>query len=149
MFLPRQSGPSVERAKPSEAPFTGAGGRESILLVEDDDGVRAFASEALRDLGYRVAEASSGKAALSILENAHDLSLMLTDVVMPGEYNGRELADEAVRRRPGLKVLYMTGYSRDAITWRGRLEPGIHLLAKPFSQEELAAKVRKRLDAAP
>ncbi len=147
MFLPRQSGPSAEHAAPSDAPFAGAGGRESILLVEDDDGVRAFASEALRDLGYRVAEASSGKAALSILDSAHDLNLMLTDVVMPGEYNGRELADEALRRRPGLKVLYMTGYSRDAITWRGRLEPGIHLLAKPFSQEELAAKVRKRLDA--
>jgi PAS domain S-box-containing protein len=147
MFLPRQSGPSAERAEPSEAPFAGAGGRESILLVEDDDGVRAFASEALRDLGYRVAEASGGKAALSILDTAHDLNLLLTDVVMPGEYNGRELADEAVRRRPGLRVLYMTGYSRDAIKWRGGLEPGIHLLAKPFSQEELAAKVRKRLDA--
>ncbi len=148
MFLPRQSAPFAELAEPSEASFAGAGGRESILLVEDDDGVRAFASETLRDLGYRVAEASSGKAALSILDNAHDLNLLLTDVVMPGGYNGRELADEAVRRRPGLKVLYMTGYSRDAINWRGRLEPGIHLLAKPFSHEELAAKVRKRLDAA-
>ena len=148
MFLPRQSAPFAERAEPSEAPFAGAGGRESILLVEDDDGVRAFASETLRDLGYRVAEAPSGKAALSILDNAHDLNLLLTDVVMPGEYNGRELADEALRRRPGLEVLYMTGYSRDAIRWRGGLEPGIHLLAKPFSHEELAAKVRKRLDAA-
>ncbi len=68
---------------------------------------------------------------------------------MPGEYNGRELADEAVRRRPGLRVLYMTGYSRDALSWRGRLEPGVHLLGKPFSLEELAAKVRKRLDATP
>jgi PAS domain S-box-containing protein len=148
MFLPRQSAPLAELAEPSEAPFVGAGGRESILLVEDDDGVRAFAGETLRDLGYRVAEASNGKTALSILDNAHDLNLLLTDVVMPGGYNGRELADEAVRRRPGLKVLYMTGYSRDAITWRGRLEPGIHLIAKPFSHEELAAKVRKRLDAA-
>ncbi len=148
MFLPRQSAPLAERAEPSEASFAGAGGRESILLVEDDDGVRAFASETPRDLGYRVAEASSGKAALSILDAAHDLNLLLTDVVMPGEYNGRELTNEAVRRRPGLKVPYMTGYSRDAISWRGRLEPGIHLIAKPFSHEELAAKVRKRLDAA-
>ena len=65
--------------------------------------MRAFTSEALRDLGYRVAEASSGKAALSILDSARDLDLLLTDVVMPGEYNGRELADEAARRRPGLK----------------------------------------------
>ena len=148
MFLPRQSAPYSELAEPTEAPFAGAGGRESILLVEDDDGVRGFAGEALRDLGYQVAEASGGKAALSILDSAHDISLLLTDVVMPGEYNGRELADEAVRRRPGLKVLYMTGYSRDAISWRGRLEPGIHLLAKPFSHDELAAKVRQRLDAA-
>jgi DNA-binding response OmpR family regulator len=67
---------------------------------------------------------------------------------MPGEYNGRELAEEALRRRPGLRVLYMTGYSRDAIMRHGRLDPGVHLLGKPFSMEELAAKVRSRLDEA-
>ncbi len=110
--------------------------------------MRAFATEALRELGYRVAEASSGKAALSALDGAPNLDLLLTDVVMPGDCNGRELAEEAQRRRPGLRVLYMTGYSRDVIMSDGRLNPGVHLLGKPFSLQELAEKVRSRLDAA-
>jgi CheY-like chemotaxis protein len=104
--------------------------------------VRAYAMEALRELGYRVAEASSGKAALTVLDSAPKLDLLLTDVVMPGEYNRRQLAEEALKR------LYMTGYSLDAITRQGRLRPGVHLLGKPFSLEELAEKVRSRLDAA-
>ncbi len=124
-----------------------AGGRESVLVVEDDDAVRAYTTEALRDLGYRVAEASRGKAALEVLNGAPHLDLLLTDVVMPGALNGRELADLAVRRRPGLRVLFMTGYSRDAIIRHGRLDPGVHVLGKPFSVEELAEKVRERLDA--
>ncbi len=147
MLLPRQADPSLGLVERTRAEFDRPGGRESILLVEDDDGVRAYALEALRDLGYRVAEASSGRAALTVLDSAPKLDLLLTDVVMPGDYNGRELADEALRRRPGLRVLYMTGYSRDAIMRHGRLDPGVHLLSKPFSMEELAAKVRSRLDA--
>ena len=148
MILPRQAAPSLGFAERNRAELDRPGGRESILLVEDDDGVRAYAMEALRELGYRVAEASSGKAALNVLDSAPKLDLLLTDVVMPGDYNGRELAEEATKRRPGLRVLYMTGYSRDAIMRDGRLDPGVHLLGKPFSMEELAAKVRDRLDAA-
>ena len=147
MFLPRQAATHAALAERNRAELDRPGGRESILLVEDDDGVRAFAMEALRELGYRVVEASSGKAALEVLDSAPSLDLLLTDVVMPGDYNGRELADEASRRRPGLRVLYMTGYSRDAIIRQGRLDPDVHLLGKPFSLEELAAKVRSRLDA--
>ena len=101
MFLPRQAA-LPELSEDSQAAFDVAGGRESILLVEDDDGVRAYATEVLRELGYRVAEASSGQAALSVLDSATRLDLLLTDVVMPGEYNGQELAEEAMRRRPGL-----------------------------------------------
>ena len=86
-----------------------AGGRESVLVVEDDDAVRAYAIEALQELGYSVVEASRGKAALDILNGTPHLDLLLTDVVMPGALNGRELADEAVKRRPDLKVLFMTG----------------------------------------
>ncbi len=148
MFLPRQAAPSSGLAERNRAELDRPGGRESILLVEDDDSVRAYAMEALRELGYRVAEASSGKAALTVLDGAPKLDLLLTDVVMPGDYNGRELAEEALKRRPGLRVLYMTGYSRDAIMQDGRLDPGAHLLGKPFSMEELAAKVRSGLDAA-
>ncbi len=149
MFLPRQAAVQNGLAERGQTSFGGAGGRESILLVEDDDSVRAYATEALRELGYRVAEAPSGRAALSVVETAPRLDLLLTDVVMPGEYNGRELAEEAVKRRPGLRVLYMTGYSRDALSRNGRLSPGVHVLGKPFSLDELAAKVRSRLDAGP
>jgi PAS domain S-box-containing protein len=147
ILLPRQATLSDDLARPAEIQFASSDGRESILLVEDDDGVRAYATEALRELGYRVAEAPSGKAALSILDRTPPVDLLLTDVVMPGELNGRELAEEAVKRRPGLRVLYMTGYSRDALSRDGRLSSGVHVLRKPFSLEELAAKVRSRLDA--
>ena len=148
VYLPRQTSMSTEFKEETAAELARPGGRESVLVVEDDDGVRAYATESLRELGYRVAEAASGRAALDLLDHAPPLDLLLTDVVMPGEYNGRELADEAVKRRPGLRVLYMTGYSRDAIMRDGRLEPGVHLIAKPFSVQELAEKLRERLDAA-
>ena len=147
LYLPRQAH-SADMTDSTPSDLSRPGGRESILVVEDDDGVRAYATEALRELGYRVAEAPSGKAALGVLESVPRLDLLLTDVIMPGEYNGRELADEALKRRPGLRVLFMTGYSRDAIIRNGRLAPGVHVIGKPFSLEELADKVRKRLDAA-
>ncbi len=116
-------------------------------MVEDDDAVRAYTAEILRELGYRVTESSSGKAALAVLKGGEQLDLLLTDVVMPGDMNGRELADEAVRLRNGLRVLFMTGYSRDAIIRHGRIEPGVYVIGKPFSFHDLAAKVRERLDA--
>ena len=147
LYLPRQAN-SFGMEDPPPADLARPGGRESILVVEDDDGVRAYATEALRELGYRVAEAPSGKVALGVLNSVPRLDLLLTDVIMPGEYNGRELADEAVKQRPGLRVLFMTGYSRDAILRNGRLAPGVHVIGKPFSLEELAGKVRSRLDAA-
>jgi PAS domain S-box-containing protein len=147
IYLPREARALTDLGESDRAELGRAGGRESILVVEDDDAVRAFTTEALRDLGYRVVEASRGKAGLDMLKDAPHLDLLLTDVVMPGAINGRELADEAVKRRPGLKVLYMTGYSRDAIMRHGRLDPGVHVIGKPFSLEELAEKVRDRLDA--
>jgi CheY-like chemotaxis protein len=147
IYLPREARALTNLGEHDRAELARAGGRESILVVEDDDAVRAFTTEALRDLGYRVVEASRGKAGLDMLRDAPHLDLLLTDVVMPGTLNGRELADEAIRRRPGLKVLYMTGYSRDAIMRHGRLDPGVHVIGKPFSLEELAEKVRDRLDA--
>jgi signal transduction histidine kinase/CheY-like chemotaxis protein len=147
IYLPRQSSAAAEFKKGDRKPFARANGRESVLVVEDDDGVRAYTAEILRELGYSVAEASSAKAALAALENAGQLDLLLTDVVMPGDMNGRELADEAVRLRGGLRVLFMTGYSRDAIIRHGRVDPGVHVIGKPFSFHDLAAKVRERLDA--
>ena len=83
-----------------------------------------------------------------ISSSKQPVDLLFTDVVMPGGINGRQLSDEAQRRRPGLKVLFTTGYTRNAIVHHGRLDPGIHLIGKPFSFQQLAARVRSRLDAA-
>jgi PAS domain S-box-containing protein len=122
---------------------------ETILIVEDDPDVRTFLVEALRDLNYRTLSAPDAAVALRILEQAKDrIDLLLTDVVMPG-LNGRELAVEAQQHRPDLKVLFMTGYSRNAIVHQGRLDPGIEMIQKPMSQRELAGRIRDLLDAAP
>jgi CheY-like chemotaxis protein len=120
---------------------------ETILVVEDDAALRAYTMESLRELGYRVLEAASAAAALDILGNDRDVNLLFTDVVMPGGVNGRELANEAMRRQPDLKVLFTTGYTRNAIVHHGRLDPGVHLISKPFSFAELANRIRARLDA--
>ena len=92
-------------------------------------------------------EASNGVAALENLEGDGYIDLLLSDVVMPGGVNGGQLANEAIRLRPDLKVLLMTGYTRNALADRGHFDPGVHMIGKPFSFEELADKVRKRLDA--
>ena len=113
-----------------------------VLVVEDDASVRRFTTEALTELGYRVLEADGARAALRLLDTHGDeVDLLFTDVVMP-EVNGRRLADEALRRRPGLKVLFTSGYSRNAIIHSGTLDPGVQLIGKPFAVEELAAKLR-------
>ncbi|HVY98365.1 MAG TPA: ATP-binding protein [Dongiaceae bacterium] len=122
-----------------------APGREHILLVEDDDDLREYSVDILRELGYRVVAAPDAAAALRALD-AGPFDLLFTDVVMPGGMNGRQLADEAVRRRPGLKVLFTTGYSREALTPHGRLDAGIQMIGKPFAFDELAAKIRSVLD---
>jgi signal transduction histidine kinase/CheY-like chemotaxis protein len=144
IYLRRFHGaPIAETNAPSE-PSRGQAG-ECILLVEDDADVRAYVSETLRELGYDVLEAGSGEEALGLLDEHPTVSLILTDVVMPG-MNGRKVADEAKRRKPGLKILYMTGYSRNAIMHQGRLDPGVELIQKPITSSHLAAAVRKVLD---
>jgi CheY-like chemotaxis protein len=120
---------------------------ENILIVEDDDDVRAYLTDVMRSLGYGVLAAANGKLALDLLGQVKSpVALLLTDVVMPG-MTGRELADLATTLRPELKVLYMTGYSRNAITHHGRLDPGLDVLNKPITQSELAARIRDSLDA--
>ena len=121
-------------------------GVESILVVEDDGALRAYATEALRELGYHILEAGNGAAALLVLEQATGVDLLLTDIVMPGGMNGCQLAEAARSRKPGLKTLFMTGYSGDAIGDHGLSDPGVRLVAKPFSIDVLAATVRDVLD---
>ena len=113
-----------------------------ILVVEDDEDVRRLTVEMLGELGFSVLSARNGAEALGILERMPDLELMVTDVVMPG-MNGRKLAEVARERRPGLKVLFTTGYTRNAIVHNGTLDDGVDLLAKPFALEDIAAKIAK------
>jgi two-component system NtrC family sensor kinase len=119
---------------------------ETILLVEDDEQVNRFAGEALRDRGYRVLAAPDGETALRLLDGEPAVALLFTDVVLPGGMNGRQLAEEVLRRRPAVKVLFATGYTRNAIIHEGRLDPDVELLAKPFTADALARKVRQILE---
>jgi PAS domain S-box-containing protein len=148
MYLPRFTG---DLTSYDESELGGLEGRsvagETILVVEDDDEVRAFSAEVLRELGYNVLEAGDGAAALRVLEQQKtDVDLLFTDVVMPG-MSGRELSDAARKLRPALKVLFTSGYTRNAIVHGGRLDPGVELLQKPFTSRLLAERVRELLDA--
>jgi len=124
-------------------------GSETILVVEDDDDVRAYTVEMLRELGYRVVEAHDPTSALRLLERQDEpVQLMLTDVVMP-IMSGRDLADSARQLQPGLRVLFTSGYPRDAIMQSGRLEDGVELLSKPFTYIMLSERVRSLIDRCP
>jgi CheY-like chemotaxis protein len=121
---------------------------ETILIVEDDEDVRSFLVETLRDLDYSVLPEHDAKAGLGFInQSGIRIDLMLTDVVLPG-MNGRDLAREAMKVRPNLKVLFMTGYSRNAIDHQGRLDPGVDLIQKPLTQDQLATRIRNLLDRA-
>ena len=120
--------------------------QELVLVVEDEPAVRRFSVEALGELGYRVLEADSAQTALQHLEANPDIALLFTDIVMP-DVNGRKLADEACRLRPDLRVLFTTGYTRNAVVHNGILDLGVEMIGKPFTIEQLATKVRRVLDA--
>ncbi|MGZ5804153.1 MAG: ATP-binding protein [Xanthobacteraceae bacterium] len=147
LYFPRHhgEGETVETADQGEE----SGGRgETILVVEDDEGVRQYAAEILRDMNYQVIEAKDASAALRLVDADKPFDLLLTDVVLPGK-SGRELADEVARKRPGVKIIYMTGYSRNAIIHHGRLDRGIELISKPLTEAVLARKIRQVLDGVP
>jgi CheY-like chemotaxis protein len=150
IYLPGLPEDAVELEPDLKPPDTGeASGTETILVVEDDDAVRAYSTQVLRELGYRVLEAPNASAALEILDRQADVHLLFTDIGLPGAMNGRQLSDEARRRRSGLKVLFTTGYAGDAIIRAGRLEAGISMMNKPFTFADLTKRVRDALDAGP
>ena len=148
IYLPRRLADGDDQTAPADRAQSAPDQERSqtVLVVEDDDDVRAHSAEILEELGYRVLEAPNGPSALEILERQPDVALLFTDVGLPGGMNGRQLAEEACRRRPGLEVLFTTGYARNAIVHDGRLDPGVQLITKPFSFAGLAAKVRDLLD---
>lgn len=147
VYLPRllqEAEPVTENE--TAAGFPEAGSQEVVLVVEDDDAVRQTSVDALEELGYRVLEADGAAAALRLLDSHPEIALLFTDVVMP-EVNGAELAEEALRRRPGLKVLMTTGYARNAAERVSLSDPAVPLIRKPFTLDNLAGKVREALSA--
>ncbi len=147
VYLPRHSGVEAgisDGLNEDDVPLGEE--REVVLVVEDEPAVRQFSVDALSELGYRVLEADGAASALRILEVHPEIGLLFTDVVMP-DVNGRRLAEEARLRRPDLKVLFTTGYTRNAIVHNGVLDAGVQLIGKPYSVEQLAAKVREVLDS--
>jgi PAS domain S-box-containing protein len=147
IYLPRLLSPSDDEEQSAEQLAPEGTSEETILVLEDDDDVRAYSVEVLRELGYRVIEAHDGPSALRLLERQEGrVDLLFSDVVLPGGLNGANVAEEARKLRPGLKVLFTTGYARNAIVHHGRLDPGVELITKPFSYADLAARVRDMLD---
>jgi PAS domain S-box-containing protein len=147
IYLPRQLAAVGAGTPAAAAQHDQPRGGEMILVVEDNADVRAFVVRHLHELGYRVIEAKDGPSALRILDQPTAIDLLLTDVIMPGGMTGRQLADDATRRRPNLKTLFMSGYTKDSIVHQGKLDPGVNFLSKPFRRRDLALKVREALEA--
>lgn len=146
LYLPRYTGEDVTDPVSTDIdrPLEGSAS-EVILVVEDEDQVRQMSVQLLRELGYTVIHASDAKQALAMLEAQIAFDLLFTDVVMPG-MNGKQLADRIKELRPGMKVLYTTGYTRNAVIHNGMLDRDVSFLPKPFTIQQLAAKVRQVLD---
>jgi len=146
IYLPRSTGvQETEYEALQNVPITG--GDEKILIVEDDALVRQYVVTQIKSLGYAALEAANAAEALVIIDADKDIDLLFTDVIMPGNMNGRQLADEAARRRPDLKTLFTSGYTENAIVHHGRLDSGVLLLAKPYRKSELAKMLRMALSS--
>jgi signal transduction histidine kinase/ActR/RegA family two-component response regulator len=145
IYLPRLAGDAREIKRIAAEPMRTGDRSEIILVVEDDVLMRRLTTDALHELGYTVFESENAASALATLDRVADVKLLFTDVVMP-DVNGKKLADEAVRRRPGLKVIFTTGYTANAVVHGGVLDQGVHLISKPFTLDQLASKVRTVLD---
>lgn len=146
IYLPRLVSASAIAETPEPQVEPAGHSDETVLVVEDEDDVRVYSTETLRELGYSVLDAQDGTSALHLLEQHPEVNLLFTDVGLPG-MNGRRLVEEATRVRPGLKVLFTTGYARNAIVHQGRVDPGVELLVKPFTRAQLALRIRAVLDS--
>ena len=146
LYLPRYRGTEQAVDEKLETHQLPRGRSELVLVVEDDPDVRDYTVEMVGDLGYSVLSAPDGASALRLLDSHREVSLLFTDVGLPGGMNGRQLAEQALRRQPQLKVLYTTGYARNAIINQGRLDPAVEVVFKPFTYSDLATKIRHILE---
>ena len=148
IYLPRHYGSEDARdagTGPGEAPQAGAG--EVVLVVDDEPTVRMLVMDVLGDLGYGAIEAEDGPSGLKVLQTTARIDLLVTDVGLPGGMNGRQVADAARVLRPGLKVLFITGYAENAVVGNGHLDPGMAILTKPFGMDDLATKMRALIES--
>lgn len=147
IYLPRHYGDAAEEAREAAAPVAGQRieGERTVLVVDDEPTIRMLVIEVLGELGYRVHEAGDGAAAIRLLSGGLEPDLLITDVGLPGQLNGRQVADAALARQPGLKILFITGYAENAVIGNGQLAPNMALVTKPFGMEALGAKVRALL----
>jgi CheY-like chemotaxis protein len=146
LYLPRHTADELQDnvVFVDGAPYAAQAGG-TVLLVDDDRAVRMLVSEVLEDKGYTILQADDGPSGLHILDSKVRIDLLITDVGLPGGLNGRQVADAARARRPGLKVLFITGYAGNAVVGGGRLEPGMQIMTKPFDMSALATRVRDML----
>ena len=142
MYLPPATGTSLANEPASMASLVG--GDETILVVEDDSLVRNYVLTQLHSLGYVTLDAANATEAIAIVNSGRPFDLLFTDVIMPG-LNGRQLANEILKVRPGMKVLFTSGYTEDAIIHHGRLDEGVLLLAKPYRKSDMAIMIRRAL----
>jgi CheY-like chemotaxis protein len=142
IYLPRYYGEAEQEVEQTLARSVKGGAGETVLVVDDEPSVRMLVTEVLDDLGYSAIEAADGASGLKVLRSNVRIDLLITDVGLPGGINGRQMLDAARETRPGLKVLFITGYAENATIGKGRLEPGMHVLTKPFAMDKLAARVK-------
>jgi CheY-like chemotaxis protein len=147
IYLPCHYGDADAASGVDEIPIVRAGSGQTILLVDDEATIRRLADEVLDEIGYMVTGAADGAAGLKMLQSGARIELLITDVGLPNGMNGRQVADAARSLRPGLKVLFITGYAENAAVGNGHLDPGMELLTKPFSMEALTRKVQDMLAA--
>lgn len=146
LYLPRSAATPAALESPRSGDWPGMPrGTEHLLVVEDNELVRLHVVEQLRGLGYRVTHANCGEQALEKLQEIGEVALLFTDVVMPG-MSGRELAEQVAKLRPGVKIIFTSGYTQDTMVHNGRLEAGVHLLSKPYRPQQLARRIREVLD---
>ena len=147
IYLPRHRGRTEQGEAPAEFSAAPRGEGETVLVIDDEPTVRMLVSEVLADLGYTAIEAEDGAAGLKVLNSSARVDLLVTDVGLPGGLNGRQVADGARMVRPDLKVLFITGYAENAVLSHGHLDPGMHVMTKPFAMETLARRIRELIEA--
>ncbi|WP_375395769.1 PAS domain-containing protein [uncultured Sphingomonas sp.] len=142
LYLPRFPGEAIDAQEGASAEPPRAVAGETVLVVDDEPTVRMLVAEILGELGYMAIEAADGASGLAILQSGQRIDLLVTDVGLPGGMNGRQMADAARLSRPDLKILFITGYAENAVVGNGHLDPGMHVMTKPFAMDALATRIR-------